>query len=320
MKIDERHLAQVAAVVMYGGVTEAAANLGISQPALSRTITILERRLGEPLFIKGKRPLVPTPLGVQIAKHGRVILAASHKAAETVQSYRSGDSGNIRIGGLPFFMDALIANVIADYQTKRPELRVDQSYGNLEDLIVQIEADQIDIAIAPLGLSEAGDGIRFQPFLPARNVVAARPRHPLLTKSQITTKDVVAYPWIAPLPGSPLLFDLHSILLTLGISEVAIRYSGGSLMSVCKYLFASDALAILPESVVFSLRDTMKLSVVPLDIPQPQRTLGLLTSTLSPPSPATKGFAKFIVQELEELKRLIQPVKLHKLKPTKPPN
>lgn len=306
MKIDERHLVQVATVVMCGGVTEAAAYLGVSQPAISRTITLLERRLGEPLFVKGKRPLTPTPLGAQVAKHGRVILEASRKASQAVQGYRSGDSGLIRVGGLPFFMDALVSDLIANYQATRPELRVDQSYGNLEELLAQIEADQIDIAIAPLGLAEAGEGFRFQPFLSARNVVAARARHPLLAKPQLVTKDVVSYAWIAPLPGSPLMLDLHSILLALGISEVAIRYAGGSLMSVCKYLVASDALAILPHSVVFALRDSMKISVVPLDIPQPQRTLGLLTSTVTPPSPATKGFAAHVVREFGELEGLIR--------------
>lgn len=52
MKIDERHLAQLAAVVQAGGVTEGATLLGLSQPAVSRTLAMLEKRLGEPLFLK----------------------------------------------------------------------------------------------------------------------------------------------------------------------------------------------------------------------------------------------------------------------------
>ena len=63
MKIDERHLIQLAAVVQAGGVTEGAAMIGLTQPAVSRTLSMLEKRLGEPLFLKGRRPLQPTPLG-----------------------------------------------------------------------------------------------------------------------------------------------------------------------------------------------------------------------------------------------------------------
>ena len=76
MKIDERHLVQLAAVVKAGGVTEGAALLGLSQPAISRTIAMLERRLGEPLFVKGRRPLQPTPLGRALADPRRVEILA----------------------------------------------------------------------------------------------------------------------------------------------------------------------------------------------------------------------------------------------------
>ncbi|MIL10253.1 LysR family transcriptional regulator, partial [Salmonella enterica subsp. enterica] len=63
MKLDERHLVQLAAVVQAGGVTEGAALIGMTQPALSRTLAVLEQRIGEALFVRGKRPLQPTPLG-----------------------------------------------------------------------------------------------------------------------------------------------------------------------------------------------------------------------------------------------------------------
>ena len=53
MKLDERHLVQLAAVVLAGGVTEGANLIGVTQPAISRTIAQLEKRLGEPLFHRG---------------------------------------------------------------------------------------------------------------------------------------------------------------------------------------------------------------------------------------------------------------------------
>ena len=67
MKIDERHLIQLAAVVKTGGVTEGAALLGLAQSAVSRTLSMLEKRVGEPLFIKGRRPLQPTAFGLALA-------------------------------------------------------------------------------------------------------------------------------------------------------------------------------------------------------------------------------------------------------------
>ena len=306
MKFDERHLVQVAAVVAYGGVTEAARELGLSQPAISRTIAMIERRLGEPLFVKGRRPLRPTPLGELIAKHGEVILRASRKVSENIASYRQGSTGVVRIGGVPYFMDAFISGMIASFQLQHPDVRVDQSYGHFSELSAQLESDQIDLAITPMGTSDPGESLHFVPLLPARNVVTGRSRHPLLAKRILAATDVLSYPWVAPLPGSPLLLDLHSILLTLGIDEVAVRYSGGSLMSVCNYITRTDALAILPHSVVFSMRHENRIAIIPLDIPQPKRTIGILSSAAGPMNAAVQRMSDHIAREFASLSEAIQ--------------
>jgi len=121
MKIEERHLAQLAAVVEAGGVTEGAALIGLSQPAVSRTLAAIEARLGEALFEPGRRPLVPTLLNRQLAAHGKVIWEASRKAGETVQSFRRGSLGTVRVAGVPFFMDCYISRMIGAFQRLEPD-------------------------------------------------------------------------------------------------------------------------------------------------------------------------------------------------------
>ena len=151
MKFDERHLVQLAAVVEAGGVTEGAALLGTSQPAISRTLAMIEKRVGEPLFVAGRRPLQPTALGKQSAVHGKAILAASRKATETVASFRGGTSGRVRIGGVPFFMDAVVSGVIASFQMQQPNILFEQSYGHYNDLVSSLLANEIDVAVLDAG-------------------------------------------------------------------------------------------------------------------------------------------------------------------------
>lgn len=306
MKIDERHLVQLAAVAETGGVTEGAAMLGMTQPAVSRTLSMLERRVGEPLFIPGKRPLQLTPLGQQLAIQGRSILIASRKAVDIVRSFQSGTSGRIKVGGVPFFMDAVISEMIASFQLKERDILVEQSYGNMPDLLNELESSQIDMAITPIGSAELKADFEFQPLLPGRNVLTCGVGHPLLRKRTLSIEDIVTYPWVAPLPGSPLVLDLHNILITLGISELSIRYSGGSLLSVVNYVASTDALAILPHSVVFSFRGQDKISIVPVDIPQPERTLGIITRRKAYPNPASRKFQDHIVRAFKDLKTVIE--------------
>lgn len=305
MKIDERHLAQLAAVVEAGGVTEGAKMLGLSQPAVSRTLSTLEKRLGEPLFLPGRRPLVPTIIGQQLAANGKVILEAGRKASEAIVGFQAGSAGTVRIGGVPFFMDAFISRMIGQFQRQDPGIRVDQSYGNLPEIQAGLRSGQLDLAICPLGVVEPGSELHFTQILPGRNVVAARARHPLFGKKAVTTNDLLRYPWIAPLPGSPLLSDLHSILLAIGMSELNVRYTGGSLMSVLNYLEETDALTVLPQSVLFAFRQSRLFRTIPIRIPQPERSLGILRLKDAPVLPASEKLQRFIAVAFDDLRTII---------------
>ena len=306
MKLDVRHLVQLAAVAQAGGVTEGAALLGLSQPALSRTLSMLEKRVGEPLFVKGRRPLQPTPFGRALAEHGQLILAASRKASEAVDSFRIGASGVVRVGGTPFFMDALIVGMIAEFQNKSPEVRVEQSYGYLPELRAAINADCIDLAICPIEVLDEGSGLQFQELLPGRNVVACRPTHPLLIRRKLRTRELFDYPWIAPPPGSPLLADLSNMLLSLGATEIKIRYAGGSLASVVNYIKSSDALTVLPHGVVFAYRNEKSITALPVNIAHPHRALGLLRRSDALRSPVLDAFSAHIRKNFDTLKHTIK--------------
>jgi DNA-binding transcriptional LysR family regulator len=203
-------------------------------------------------------------------------------------------------------MDALISGMIATFQDSYPDVRVEQSYGYLPDLRAALEADRIDLAICPVDILDEGSGIQFQEILPGRNVVACRTTHPLLMKRKLRTTELLDYPWIAPPPGSPLYDDLRSILLSLGATEIKIRYSGGSLASVLNYMVATDALAVLPHSVVFAFRKERAVTALPVKIPHPDRALSILRSAAAPKVPAVENFAAHISERFGELRHLIK--------------
>ncbi len=174
MKIDERHLVQLAAVVKTGGVTEGG---GPARPGTAGRFSYIVHAgetAGGTAFHQGRRPLQPTPLGRALAEHGQIMLSASRKAADTVESFRIGNTGVIRIGGTPFFMDGLIAGMVAEFQNQHPGVRIDLTYGYFTDLRAALKADQIDLAICPIDILDEGSGLEFQELLPGRNVVACR--------------------------------------------------------------------------------------------------------------------------------------------------
>ncbi len=305
MKLDPRHLEILAAIVDHGGLTEGADHLGKSQPSLSRTMSQLEARIGAPLFHPGRRPLQPTELGRALAEQGRRVLAADRAASDIVLRYRSGQAGLVRVGGTPIFMDGVVASMLAEFQQHCPDVRVDQCYGYSGDLCARLSNGTLDLAITPLRPGAVPDGLTFQPILPGLNVIACRSSHPLARRSIVTLADIAPYPWIMPPVESPLYADLENALARIGQHDVKISFSGGTLASVVSVLSGSDALTVLPYSVVFMLRAQKQVRALSVGLQHPDRSLGLLTRNRAAPDPAMQRLRGFVKGRFKALSQRI---------------
>ena len=301
MKIDPRHLEILSAIVEAGGLSEGAALIGKSQPSVSRSLAMLESRLGEKLFLPKRRPLVPTELGMALAREGQRIRDAGQTASRLVAEFQSGNAGTIRVAGTPIFMDGVISGMIAEFQMQNTNIRIDQSYGYPQELLDLLDAGSLDMALMPARQSDLPGQFAFQQILPGRNVIACRVDHPLARAKTIALKDVTKYPWIAPPANSPLFRDLRATLDGIGMRALKVGFTGGTLTAVLNVLSASDSLTVLPYSVVFTLQRQNRLTALPLRIGDPDRHLGIVTLKSGGQSKSTAHFRKFINARFESL-------------------
>ncbi len=274
-----------------------------SQPSVSRIMTLLEQRIGMPLFEPGRRPLRPTELGSSLARLGSLIQEANQEASLLVRRFKQGHAGLLRVGGSPIFMKGVISMVIADFQSRFPDIHIDQSYGYLEALSVSLRNGCLDLAILPVHQDQVPPDMTFVPILPGQNVIVCRPDHPLTLCTDITPADIDGYSWIAPPLESPLFRDLQRALKAIGTQNFRTSFSGGTLASIQSVLTGSDFLTILPASVVFQTRRTVPHKILPVHIDHPDRSLGLLTVTDRQGTPALGQFtvlAKNAIQRLQE--------------------
>jgi DNA-binding transcriptional LysR family regulator len=292
MKLDTEHLMILAAVVDGAGVVEGATTIGKSQPSVSRTIALLEERIGEPLFDRARRPLKPSELCETLAAQGRRVLEAQRAAAEALDRHRTGKAGVLRVGGSPFFMDGVVAPRIAEFQMQNPDVRIEQRYGYAAELLPLLIDGALDAAIMPVHRASAPIGLRLVHLLPGRNVITCRHGHPLLRKRGLALPDIGAYSWVAPPAGSPLYNDLKSVVAAIGLTDLRIAFSGGSLNAVLSMISASDALTVLPYSVVFSLRRAFAIEALNIRIEHPERDLCIVMRD-EPASQLQRKFERF---------------------------
>lgn len=169
--------------------------LALSQSAVSAALTDLEGQLGVQLFDRVGKRLV-------VNEHGRLLypraLALLEQAVEIEQLFRE-DNGAIRIYASSTIGNYILPAVIARYRHDYPQLPIELSVGNSQDVMQAVLDFRVDIGFieGPCHSTE----IISEPWLEDELVVFAAPTSPL-ARGPVTLEQLAAAPWILRERGS----------------------------------------------------------------------------------------------------------------------
>ena len=156
-----RILRNFLAVAREQNITRAAESLHIAQPSLSKQMMELEKEVGKPLLVRGRRKLVLTEEGMLLRKRAEEILALMEKTRREIASDAGEISGRIAIGGCP--TEKLLC-VAAALREKHPGVQFDFYAGDATDVVERLEHGSLDFAV----LLEPVDTVRYE-FISLRN-------------------------------------------------------------------------------------------------------------------------------------------------------
>ncbi|MFB7615961.1 LysR substrate-binding domain-containing protein [Kitasatospora sp. NPDC056181] len=145
----EVNLAQLRALIAVadaGGFGAAAAELGISQSAVSHAVAALERTLGAPVLHR-TAPARPTPLGEQILPHARTAVASAAAVRTIATRHSGGLTGTVRLAAPTTVCQGLLPGLLRDWRAAHPRLTVSVFEGEDDELAVWLEAGTVDAAV-----------------------------------------------------------------------------------------------------------------------------------------------------------------------------
>ena len=145
-----RYLATVAEV---GTLTEAARQLAVSQPALSQSLTELERRLGVPLFERAGRRRVLTEAGREVARYAGEVLGRTGELARWPEHHRAGAGGTLRVGMIDAASLYVLPAAIGTFRDRHPDVGLLITVESSEALIERLRRFELDLAVVvgPVG-------------------------------------------------------------------------------------------------------------------------------------------------------------------------
>ena len=296
MNVTLRQLRAFVAVARSGSFTEAAAQLHITQSALSGLVKELEQALGLQVVHRSTRKVQVSDVGAQFLPLAARILEDLDEALQAMSGVKALKSGVVRVAVPQLVACALMPEVIAGFNRKHPDVQVLVSDCAVEAVVSKVHSGEVDFAIGPereVSREIATQELFEMPF------VAVFPRgHALGALKRVTWADILRHSLIS-LQGEytqKLSADLQasSANLTL-VPAVEVAFMTTALGMVSAGLGVTTC---LPYAA--SLLKLYRLQSRPLLGPKLTRKFHVLAKRDRPLSPAAQALSDFLFTYVEQ--------------------
>lgn len=194
VNIDLRKLRHLIALARNRSFSRAAAELHLTQPALSRSIADLERELGERLFDRTPEGVIPTAFGLPIIDQACDVLAEADRFSRSVLARTSGDIGVLNFGAGPLVAALAFAEVLAQMAHTHPQLLVKAAIAPGKALAEAVRAGRIEFAVFAEPLLTDRRGLDVEPIETVEIGYLVRCDHPLAHGEPVAFTDLAPFP------------------------------------------------------------------------------------------------------------------------------
>ncbi|MBU0622138.1 MAG: LysR family transcriptional regulator [Gammaproteobacteria bacterium] len=232
LPISLRQLQVFESVARHLNHSRAAAELFLSQPAVSMQIKQAEGAIGLPLFEQTGKKLHLTAAGEELLHYARAMLQLMNEMESAFDEMKGLERGRLTIAAVStanYFMPQLLAKFVQAH----PKIQVSLSVANRDAVVKQVADNVADLAI--MGQPPQGADMRAEAFLENPLVVIAAPTHPLARAKKIQAKQLAKETFL-------------------------LREQGSGTRGVAERFFASHKLA-LPAHMEMDTNEAIKQSV-----------------------------------------------------------
>lgn len=187
------------AVARHLSFSKAAAELHLSQPAVSMQVSSLEKIVGLPLTEQVGKRIFLTDAGREVLHVSQGIAAQLDDLQTNLAQLHGLDSGRLNIA-VTSTVNAVATDILVRFRSKHPKVSIHLDVSNRESVLGQLAANRIDLAI--MGQVPDGLGLEATRFMDNPLVAIAPPDHPLVHKKHISVKKLASESFLVREAGS----------------------------------------------------------------------------------------------------------------------
>lgn len=296
MPINLHHLRLFSAVVDQGGFTKAAQVLHLSQPAISKSLSELERQLHVKLLDRSGRSVRLTDAGRTLHARARELFGVERVAERELRELRGLKRGVLRVAASTTIATYLLPSVLGRFRMRHPGVQLRIASANTRTVTKLLLESRVDVALVEGPVSRAGVDVR--PWIDDELVVIAPAGHPVTTR-RVSVDELSSLPFLVREPGSG----------TRAVSQLALARHGvrlgntirvGGTEAIKQAVAAGLGLAIVSRAAAADQIALGRIAVVAVDGLVIRRTLTQLKLRDRVPSGAARELELLLDEEAAE--------------------
>ncbi|MBS0429161.1 MAG: LysR family transcriptional regulator [Proteobacteria bacterium] len=212
-----RQLALLQTIDRHRSLGRVAAEMQLSQPAITKALHEVEDIFGSILFTRSSRGLVPTPAGDAVLHYARRWLAELEATTRVLTSIEAGRSGRLRLGLTQQVPQQLMSAALTHLLDRSPRISVMVREGTTDELVANLLAREIDCAI---GRSYDGDasGLVQQAIYEQEPCLIVGARNvKRLSRGPLDWARLAQLDWILPPPNTPMRRTYNAVFVGAGV-------------------------------------------------------------------------------------------------------
>lgn len=240
------------AIAEYGTFTRAAAHLGISQPAISRRIELLEMDLETPLFRRDRTGAHLTPAGTAFLPFARGAMANIRDSVSAVREVIHGSKGDLLLAIVGTLASTTLLHSLRRFREAHADIRLRVHTANSHEVSELVHSGKAELGLryftsALPGLEHTTVG--HEPLVIVRAKGSALVPGPIHSADQLASVPWVSFPIGAGSSGEPFARETERALIRLGVDDTE-RILIDSLTAQKRMIEADFGVGLLPKSSI----------------------------------------------------------------------
>jgi DNA-binding transcriptional LysR family regulator len=284
-----RDMELLVAINSHRSVTQAATELGFTQPAASRALRDIEQLLRVHVFERDRaKGMSLTAAGELVLTRARALLADCRSLSEELDAWRTGTGGHLRLGIIPFVSASLIERLLAELTGDRVSVSV--SEGSTTRLVEELRMERLDAVIGRCSNAPLPAGLAQDMLMRQEGCLVVHAQNPLVKMDRIKLASLDGYAWLLPPRGTPTRAAIDDVFAKAKLPPPVATVEASSIKIVHLTVKANPRLlSVVPADAGQDIQRLGGVRRLPFPVPLAMPPIGLISAARHRDTPVVRN-------------------------------